>query len=684
MNWNNFFGAWYVPSPGQKVYNNRQVTPDSGYGSHDWLFAGRLGAHTLWSEDWFADDDAQRWSFLADTLRSGAALGGQGPGGFGGYVVGRAIGDLQAGASYKILSLVGHGAKQLDLYSYGPEALFPGNCWSDKTAAYGPLAQALGIVRRGERLLFPGLPERGQVALHLPAGSAVWDDGPAPRFYALDVERIHRALVHAGHSMDVVDDRDLEEGALSARGYTTLYLSGPNLSRRAQEGVAAWVQGGGTLAVGPGAAVADQYNTVSAILDPVLGLRARAALRDSTASPATPEVRWLASSDGRFGGVQGDGRVGGAQVGDGRVGGAQGAAPPGEALAVFGPYPPPLVPDGAAVAATMSALGGGPAQPGITVHRYGLGTAIAYGFLPGWQYARTPEKLPGRLPLSWGAGQRRLISAPADLADRPRSVQVDQPGVEALRLRSAAGVAVVLLNWTDQPIAALTVTVRGAGQGGVRFSQVSALNGGPVGSVASADGAGGPVITARLALRDLDVPDAGARAIGARSRAGRWCYKATLAWLEAEQELGPGRLRVAGTPFKAVRFAKGSQRAHIAGQCSNRPWRACVCSVRQLWLSPSRLLATSPWQNGPPQPSQSQPRQQQNQPRQNQPGAPAAGQVPVVKLNFAAAVSRSPAAQPDGAGGYPGDQPGAGHRARGALGGVPDLDREPVVYQAGQ
>jgi len=51
----------------------------------------------------------------------------------------------------------------------------------------------------------------------------------------------------------------------------------------------------------------------------------------------------------------------------------------------------------------------------------------------------------------------------------PRPVVLDWEVVEACRLDSKAGTAIVLLNWTDDPLAALTVTV----PGGAEFTRVS-------------------------------------------------------------------------------------------------------------------------------------------------------------------------------------------------------------------
>jgi hypothetical protein len=46
----------------------------------------------------------------------------------------------------------------------------------------------------------------------------------------MQVQFIHYALIHAGYTVDFVDDYDLASGALQQRGYTTLYVTGPNVA----------------------------------------------------------------------------------------------------------------------------------------------------------------------------------------------------------------------------------------------------------------------------------------------------------------------------------------------------------------------------------------------------------------------------------------------------------------------
>lgn len=446
-NWAPSLGKWFYPA---------------GTGSFDWLVSGRVGQFSPWAEDWFVDQEAQDWSVIGDVLRSSATLNGTE---FGGYVVGRRLRNHPSGASYKILSLIGHGAKTVDLYAFGPELFAWGDAWSDRFEVYGHIADALEVVGRAERLLFPGRPERGEVAIALPHASSLWDDDNGLRHYEWEVRALHYALVHAGYTVDFVDDVDLAQGALGDRGYKALYVTGPNLSAAAQQQVKDWVEAGGTLVVTPGAAVADEYNTPSTILDSVLGVQPRQAVRAYMPALVTTATDTLTRTGADF-----------------RTG----------AMRLYGAIAP-LTTAGATVEATLTS-----GTAAITTHSYGAGTAIADGFFPGWQYWVSPSRLsPFQLPRGWGETERHVAVAPARLADTPQPVILSQEVVEANRLESDHGIAIVLLNWTDQPITSLTVTVPNAGL----FHTVRSAQGTQVQTRAL----GPDTVEITLSLTDVDV-----------------------------------------------------------------------------------------------------------------------------------------------------------------------------------
>lgn len=440
-NWNNFFSRWYVASPNAKFANNPDATRDAGGGGFDWMESGRRGAHALWTEDWFGDQEAQQWSFHADMLRSASMLGDQ-P--FGGYVIGAYTGGLRdAGTTYKMLSLIGHGAKAVTVWTFGPAPVNGGNGWSENFSAYRSIADAMRIVGKSERLLYPGRPPRGNVAVFLPSTSSLWDNDHHLPHYHHEIISLHYGLTHAGYTIDFVDEKDLEQGALGQRKYSALYLTGPNVTLKAQQMLASWVREGGTVAVLPGAGVADELNTPTTALDEMLGVTGRSAVRDVAKLWEPPHP-------------SGDSLVLSGPAGRGEM-----------------PLIGPLTKLQPTTATTLAKVASGEAV--ITSHVYGKGRALAYSFFPGVQYWLTAERGSLKnLPRNWGATQRAVVVEAARLAKTPRPVEVGTPGVEACLLRSEKGIAVVLLNWTDEPIENLTVSLADVG----KHRKVSSVAGG--------------------------------------------------------------------------------------------------------------------------------------------------------------------------------------------------------------
>lgn len=468
VNWNNWVNSWYIPAPREKIFNYPNHGLDTAGAGFDWFTSGRLNAHTLWTEDEFRDWHSHIWSFYGDVLHAAAQHGDRA---FGGYVraYGQRIGAHAAGASYKMLALIGHGAKTVNVYSYGTAFLF-GNCWSEQFESYRPIAEALRLIGRGERLLFPGQPVPGHVALFLPNASRLWDEQARGPYYLHEIQHLHTALVHAGYRVEFVDDLDIAQGMLTDRAITTLYLTGPNVSAAAQEQIVTWVEAGGTLMVTPGGGVADEYNEPSTRLDAVLGVvpGSRKAVRAiADASLNRPPTYKLHATDAHLLALLRSDTPLDLPLRDLYQLQLQ---PDGTLKTVAGPAFIPLQPQGAAVTAVLRPLEGSstPQQPALTLHQHGQGRAFAYSFFPGWQYWNTPRHpanppsgpiFTDCLPRRWGRIERDLAVIPARLAGTPKSVVVSHEVVEVCRLQSDHGTALIILNWTDEPIHTVTLDV---------------------------------------------------------------------------------------------------------------------------------------------------------------------------------------------------------------------------------
>jgi hypothetical protein len=82
----------------------------------------------------------------------------------------------------KALALVGTGAKGVDWFEFGPEPMFPGNCWSaigmheKNHSLFKWIGEASRMIADAEDLLYPGVMPTADVAILFPRSSWMWDN----------------------------------------------------------------------------------------------------------------------------------------------------------------------------------------------------------------------------------------------------------------------------------------------------------------------------------------------------------------------------------------------------------------------------------------------------------------------------------------------------------------------------
>ena len=434
-NWNFFAGRMYVPGPAAN--NTDKTSPDAAMGGHDWLEFGRLrGSTALWTEDWFSDAQAYQWSFYAAKLRSAAEKSGVV---FGGYVVPRAAGDREDGILQKILTLVGSGAKVVNSYVFGPEYSFPGNCYSEKAGMLQKLARANAMIGAAEDVLWPGKRPRARVAILSPKSSEMWDAKGIPiptqisdatntdlnRLtvdYMAEVADLYLALQHANIPVDFIEEEDLSPSGLAP--YRVVYVTEPDIPAEFQKELAAWVEGGGTLMAISNAGAMDRYDEPSTVF---AGLRG--AHNPERARVLIPHL----------GAVNALGKV--------QAGSAEAPAwGPRDALA--GPVKGDVVAhfeDG---------------SPAIVHRASGKGTVVHFTWLPGLSYVKSSSSANDKLPWNFSSIIRNWIVAPVKDAGVQLPVEASQPLVETPMLCSTVGAAVTVLNWNNDPLNDLGLTIR--------------------------------------------------------------------------------------------------------------------------------------------------------------------------------------------------------------------------------
>lgn len=421
VNWNMFNGRSYVPGP---VDNNHyKDSPDAAMGAHDWFEFARLhGSNMLWTEDWFPDSQAYKWSYYAAKLGPAARNAGIS---WGGYVVPRSMDQAGYGLMQKVLSVVGNGGKAVEYFVFGPEYNFPGNAYSKHADVILPeMARVHSMIAQAEDLLLPGQKPQAQVAILQPRSSEVWDTngvaGAADSSfnnrtvgYMAEIYDLYRGLQQQNIPADFVAEDALTPAGL--KGYKVLYVTEPDFPQEYLPALLQWVNDGGTLVSVSGAFTADRYD------NPMM------AFQQASGIVEAQRPRLMIGAIGRL-------PVTSSIDGDWRIYGVKGKVEQfhGNVAARFQ--------DG---------------TPAIIERKSGHGAFVHYAFLPG--VSAYASRNPGNGQFSDAA--LKWVAFPTRQAGVQTPVSVDQLNVETPILLSDDGAAVTLLNWSGKDLSGLNVTV---------------------------------------------------------------------------------------------------------------------------------------------------------------------------------------------------------------------------------
>jgi len=332
----------------------------------------------------------------------------------------------------KAYSALGQGAKAFFFWTFGPTYIGTENYWSDLRSEYDGLAKFTRALARGEDILFPADPVRESVAVLYSVSHDIWHaDDPAS---FVENRLTWHALRHLGVQPDFLREEDVEDGRL--KGYRVLYVTGQCLTRRASAAIDEWVRAGGVVHLSAGAATRDEFFEPHV---PPFAARlwpADAASRFTKERHAynergdLPRIKPLATASLSPGAGGGRLPVIGCRLN------LRSDVPEADRLAAF---------DDGLPAGASAAHGGG--------------RVIGFGFLPGLAYS--PFK-PGQTTLDekWPAGPRRLIGLALEAAKVVPVARADVPVVETSLLTGPRGSALVLVNYTYEPIPRLKVAVR--------------------------------------------------------------------------------------------------------------------------------------------------------------------------------------------------------------------------------
>lgn len=444
-----------------------------------------------WSEDWSniaSTYECSGWN--VELLRAATRPRGQRT---GMYVI-SSYGRTPLDIKLKAYASLGRGVDVLHSFSYGPEYTGHEPGWYLNAPVYRAWGELCREIGGAEDLLVDARPAPAQVAFIYSTTSDIWTVGQSD-LYGHDRMHSYVALTHAQVPVDVLSEEEVAAGALT--GYRAAYLFGPNLHSSAAGPIAEWVRAGGSLYLGAGAAVADEYNRPARPLDGALGL-----------SRGEPEV------------VQnhlGPGRNLLNLVPQGTVSFAEGE------MEVLGVRQPITAEPSAAVSLACRAGDGSALHARVTA---GQGTVFVAGFMPGLGYihralvARDAAGSPAPDPDDWldfatrgswsnlepGAlsynpweypeAEREYLLEAVRHAGVRKPVTVSARLVEAFMLESDAGAVVTLANYSLQAIDELVVSIRTERAP----ARVESVRHGPLACARE-----GGAVTVRLPLSDTDM-----------------------------------------------------------------------------------------------------------------------------------------------------------------------------------
>ena len=331
----------------------------------------------------------------------------------------------------KASSALAQGAKHLFFWTYGPTCFGTENYWADLRGAYDGFARYARQLAQAEHIIAPGKLRKTRVALLYSLSSDLWQ--PFGYIHMLERRATYLALVHSQYMVDMLTEEDVIAGRL--KNYDVLYTTDPCIATKAVSGIETWVKDGGRLYGSCAAGSRNEFNEPTPGLAAVFGIE--------------PEIETTVQ-DGEYrvrGNLNGLPEIDRITHGD--------SSKPGAAMGVFSEgvigLKVAFAPSSSQIIHEFSDRKGA----GV-VNKFGNGTAIYYGFCPGLSYLKEAhfvpselrEKYPERLfKLFWFLGEREAT----------RLVELSVPVVEAGIYDAPKGSALVLANFTYEPIAELTV-----------------------------------------------------------------------------------------------------------------------------------------------------------------------------------------------------------------------------------
>lgn len=330
----------------------------------------------------------------------------------------------------KAHSSLGQGAKSFFFWTFGPTYIGTENYWSDLQSEYNGIARLSRTLQKSEDIISTAKTITDPVAIVYSVSHDIWNTNNHTAF--VEKRLLWHALKHLQIQPNFLREEDIEAGKL--RDYKVLYLTDWLVSRKAAAQIDEWIKNGGVLYLSAGAATRDEFN------EPY--------------SPKFAEAVWGENAAQRL-------------VSEQHAYNERKDLPTLKPLTIVNvnldqkSFSLPAL--GARLDLKEIAVPFAKFVDGKTAGAkisYGKGQIFAVGFMPMLAYGQLAGFKPATLEEKWTSEPRMIIKTALAGAKIIPATESSVPVVETDLLTGANGSALILANYTYQPIAALNVDVK--------------------------------------------------------------------------------------------------------------------------------------------------------------------------------------------------------------------------------
>ena len=244
----------FVPEPKTTANFGEYLTYTGNmlHSGDDWFLILNTGGLTYgWTEDWLnLGTSYQLCGYRADFLRAASK------GKFGMYCIFRNPWDTQA----KVASEIGHGARAIYYYNYGP--YYAGIDAHSKNyklyPATGKINHSIGTI---EDYLMDAKVPQNKIALLYSHTTDIWTLKQGTSVFGKERMGLWLILRHLGHPVDIITEQDVLERKIN--NYKGIFVVGSHVPIEVMRNLVEWARNGGILYAGAGTGIYDRFNNVS-------------------------------------------------------------------------------------------------------------------------------------------------------------------------------------------------------------------------------------------------------------------------------------------------------------------------------------------------------------------------------------------------------------------------------------